>query len=304
MRTCPVVDVIIPAQGLNKHIQVRESAMKKEQRWAIGIVAVVGAVGLIGMQVDGQERRDVSPRQQADQDSDLYRATEVIGMTIRDDGGEPVGKVTDIVIDGRTEQVQYLIIEDVEVVEDDQLLILPWQFARVNYADDPNQSFVVLGIGRDRLRGAPAFGRGNFNLRRNADWRVQVNTFFDIDDRGSRRRVSRPDLDDGNRRDRRDDRRRDGDTRRSRRDAPEGREGDRPRTNRDADAPRNRREGQPEAGTSRRESKPDQPNRDRGAEQPESRAGGEKQDKPTQPQAKDEPGKPSPQPEQPPKEKP
>jgi sporulation protein YlmC with PRC-barrel domain len=149
------------------------------------------------MQATGQERAvpvQERPQTEAADPSNFYRATDVIGMVIRDEEGEATGKVSDIVIDGTTEQVQYLLVEGVESIAEGHVLILPWSVVEVHYADVPDQRFVVVHINRSRLLKAPTFARDSFHVHRGGDWIVRVNAYFETDGRDSRRRSARPDF--------------------------------------------------------------------------------------------------------------
>lgn len=145
--------------------------------------------------------------------SDFYRASELVGMTVKDADGDSLGVVKDLLIDSRTEQVQYLLLEPSGIAElREKIIVVPWTVAEAHYVAVPDQRFITLHIARDRVLRAPAFAFTEFRTLRSPRWVTEVNQFFDVDIR-ERRGVLRPDLDDRRPGDRRPDDRRPGDRR-------------------------------------------------------------------------------------------
>lgn len=167
--------------------------------------------------------------------SGFYRATDVIGMTIRVEGETNVGVVKDIVLDSVTNEVAYFLVDSSTVLKTDGWLVVPYAAVQGPiFVEGRPVEYIRLSYGVDRLRRAPTLTRAGLRTLRGTDFFFTVNKFYGLE---RTRRGYRGDRD---RDDRRRDRDRDRDGRDRDGDRPRGRDGDR---NRDGDTDRPRRPG-------------------------------------------------------------
>ncbi|HVL56027.1 MAG TPA: PRC-barrel domain-containing protein [Burkholderiaceae bacterium] len=100
----------------------------------------------------GSERaadaRGVAPR--------MYRASKVLDADIKDRDGRDIGDVEDLVINLRTGQIEYAVVEfDRKWAQTDKLIVVPLNAFRRGQERDE----FVLTADRERLRDAPAFDK-------------------------------------------------------------------------------------------------------------------------------------------------
>jgi sporulation protein YlmC with PRC-barrel domain len=124
------------------------------------------------------------------QGAEFYRASELIGMTVHGADNQPIGQVKDLLIDGRTEQIRYLILDGGESlqVEGGQLLVLPWIMAEPRLvADAPDQRFIMVDVDRQRLLEAPMLTTAQFRTLPDPALFARVDAFFEVDSLDERR---------------------------------------------------------------------------------------------------------------------
>lgn len=171
-----------------------------------------------------------------------YKASDLLGMPVHGADNQELGKVEDLLVDGTTNQIDYLILDTTSVVDlSGQLPIVPWTIVHTHYADN---SFIInVPVTIDRIRTAPMVTIADLDLRGTPAWRTQVNEFYAADLK--ERRVARPELD----RERNDaDSRPNRNADRNQTDRP--REGQRPRTENTPDAGKKPNAGaKPDAAT-------------------------------------------------------
>jgi sporulation protein YlmC with PRC-barrel domain len=193
------------------------------------LCAAVGIASLGSLaQAQVIDRERVQPRPQRSQDPPgFYRAKDIIGMTIRSRDGRVLGKIDDLVIDSRTEQVQYFLLDAGTALKAEGLLIMPFTIVHEHFRVHRARpvKFITVDFEFTELRRAPTITRAKFRTLRDRDVFVRVDKFYKVK-RTDRRRDRRDDFD-RKRRDRRDDL----DRKRDRRND------DRPRTDREKPRP-------------------------------------------------------------------
>jgi len=83
----------------------------------------------------------------------------IVGSKVINEAREYLGKIEDVIIDTRTDQVAYVILSFGGVMGiGDKHFAVPWK--AIHYA--PGEQCAVLNIDKDRLRNAPGFDKGNW----------------------------------------------------------------------------------------------------------------------------------------------
>ncbi|MBW3542303.1 MAG: PRC-barrel domain-containing protein [Planctomycetes bacterium] len=129
-------------------------------------------------------------------DSQFYKASEIIGTTVKGQDGQALGRVKDLMIDARSEEVRYLILEgETALKAEGKLFVMPWVVAEPHHGRTAADRYLTVGIERQRLMQAPTIGVTDFRSLNDVSWTTRVDTFYKADaDR--RRKVLRPNLDD------------------------------------------------------------------------------------------------------------
>jgi sporulation protein YlmC with PRC-barrel domain len=131
----------------------------------------------------------------ADTNADGFvKASDLIGMKIQGTGNAELGSVEDLVINSRTNEIEYLIL-DKGVFADlgDKQPVIPWVLVDAHFVGEKDAHFLMVPLTAERIKTAPAVDKGELQLTPTAPWIVQVNRFYAQDLR--ERNVSRPDLD-------------------------------------------------------------------------------------------------------------
>jgi len=190
-----------------------------------------------------------------------YKASDLIGMPVQGADNQELGKVADLLVDGATNQIDYLILDTTSVADlSGQLPIVPWVIADTRYVDNSSTFIINIPLTIDRIRTAPMVTIADLDLRGSPGWRTQVNDFYATD--VQERRVARPELD------------RDTNDRDANRDEPNrAREGQRPRKTENTPDAGNRPDSspKPDANTPNTPNKPS-PKTDAGANKPKADA--------------------------------
>lgn len=123
-----------------------------------------------------------------------FKASDLIGMTVKGAGNSELGEVEDLFIDARTRQIEYLVL-DTGVFADlgGKQPVLPWALVEPHFVGDADSHFLMTGLTSERLKTAPAIDTSDVELGRSAAWISLVNRFYAEDLK--HRNVSRPDLD-------------------------------------------------------------------------------------------------------------
>jgi len=104
------------------------------------------------------------------------RATELMGTDIVLENGEDLGQVSDLVIDDRSGQVEYVIVES-----KDDYRAIPWKTLAMYQGEQQADRYFILGLERDRFMQAPAINRTEWKTYSAPQWQTyypNVNKFY------------------------------------------------------------------------------------------------------------------------------
>jgi sporulation protein YlmC with PRC-barrel domain len=105
----------------------------------------------------------------------MNRASEVMGLTVKDKKGEQLGQVEDIVIDARG-QVQYIILSHGGVLGiGDKLVPIPYKASRV---DVEKNALVLDNVDKQMLEKAPNFDKKDWKNIGEPEWDRKVYGYY------------------------------------------------------------------------------------------------------------------------------
>jgi sporulation protein YlmC with PRC-barrel domain len=134
------------------------------------------AFGTAGLAMSQDVEVKVPARSSDEGSGSVYNASEVIGMTIKNDKNEEVGTIKDLVIDAKTGEVLYAVMDLGEYVDvQNKVFVMPWTVLRPNFGPNP---YVTLGVPRTVLTQAPNWTLTDFRRARYATWAPQVNRYY------------------------------------------------------------------------------------------------------------------------------
>lgn len=130
------------------------------------------------------------PAEQAGQDDGFYRASEILGMTVRSDDGQDLGQIQDLLIERRNQRIRYFLLgEGGELNAQSNLRVVPWTAARPHFEEADR--FVTVRVDQQRWQQAPSFTFQEIQAGP-AAWTTEVDRFYGVGGRSSR--GQRPDV--------------------------------------------------------------------------------------------------------------
>ena len=172
------------------------------RRFRFGMAAGVAALMLVGtamtqdqgtrrarQQADGLRqgedaipaRPGEGPRQRGGRDQGFYRASEILGSTVRGEGGEELGTIQDLLIDRQTQTISHFILGEEgerEITQQSNVRVVPWTVARPQFTQD--QRIVNVPIPQQRFREAPAYTWQEIQAGPRGGWYGDVNRFYGV----------------------------------------------------------------------------------------------------------------------------
>jgi sporulation protein YlmC with PRC-barrel domain len=108
---------------------------------------------------------------QDERDAGFYRASELIGTQVRGEDGQKMGRIEDLLVDGRNQQIKYFILSDGAKVDananpdartpaaqsNSNLTVVPWSVAKPQFGRTPDSRFVTVPFAQQRLQQAPTY---------------------------------------------------------------------------------------------------------------------------------------------------
>lgn len=115
----------------------------------------------------------------ADPNSEVYRASDVMNMPVKDQEGNEVGKIKDFVINGETREVLYAVVAMNDGKEQDALYVMPWTAFQPNYAQQGAAlQYTVLTIPRNVWLQAPFYSAAQWRTVPFNQWGPRVNNYY------------------------------------------------------------------------------------------------------------------------------
>lgn len=149
-------------------------------------------------QVRGERDKSIAIEGTVAEEFKPIRASKLIGMEVRNEQDKDLGEINDLVLD-QFGEVRYVALSHGGVLGiGDKLTAVPWAaFALKAEQDDPDDHFLMLDVTEERLSQAPGFKEDNWPAATAVTFWIEVDKHYGME-AGKRRGVARPDLDDDN----------------------------------------------------------------------------------------------------------
>jgi len=106
-----------------------------------------------------------------------YRASKLVGMSVRNDQNERVGTIDDLVINMDNGQIAYAALGFGGVLGlGEKLFAVP--FNQFKFDNDKNDPHFVLNVSRDRLKAAPGFDKNHWPDLADPNWSQAVDKYY------------------------------------------------------------------------------------------------------------------------------
>lgn len=133
---------------------------------------------------DRKERRDVrnvDPKKgQNEHNWRLHRASEAVGMKVRNGNGDKLGKVEDIVIAMNSGNIRYVALSFGGFLGiGDKFFAVPFDAVTLQYDADDKDFALVFDVTKEQLEKAPGFEKDHWPDFGNEQWASDVHNFYD-----------------------------------------------------------------------------------------------------------------------------
>ena len=105
----------------------------------------------------------------------VMSASTLIGDNVRNDQGEDLGKLEEIMLDLDSGCIAYAVLSFGGFLGlGDKLFAIPWEALTV----DTDTEEIVLNVPQERLENAPGFDKDNWPLTGDTDWLASIYDFY------------------------------------------------------------------------------------------------------------------------------
>ncbi|WP_437229421.1 PRC-barrel domain-containing protein [Planctomicrobium sp. SH661] len=107
------------------------------------------------------------------------RASTLIGMNVRDASNQPLGTISDFVVDLQDNRIRYLAVSYGGFLGlGDKHFAVPVTAFQLRKDPNSDAHYLVLDIPEDRLKKAPGFNQGNWPNFADMNWQKEVDTYY------------------------------------------------------------------------------------------------------------------------------
>lgn len=109
----------------------------------------------------------------------LHRASDAVGMQVRNAGGEKLGKVEDIVVGLNRGDIRYVTMSFGGFLGiGDKFFAVPWDAVMIQYDAESKDHFVMFDVTKDQLKNAQGFDKDHWPDFADEKWAKQNGEFY------------------------------------------------------------------------------------------------------------------------------
>lgn len=146
--------------------------MKRTIKAAVGALACCGVMGwsATSYAVDAQANTTAA-------NAHTYRSSKLVGMHVRNNQGEKIGTVDDLVIDMSTGQISYVALGFGGVLGlGEKLFAVP--FSQMKFERTSDETYFVLNVSKERLKEAPGFDKSHWPDLADPNWANHIDKYY------------------------------------------------------------------------------------------------------------------------------
>ena len=114
-----------------------------------------------------------------DPDSQIYRASDIMGLPVKNDQKQEIGKIKDLVINGSTREVLYAVVGMTEGKEKDAVYVMPWTEFQPSFGQGNAIQYTVLMIPQTVWMQAPYWTNSQWRQTPYSQWSPRVNEYYE-----------------------------------------------------------------------------------------------------------------------------
>lgn len=143
----------------------------------LGLLVAGGATQPVS--ADEEVKGGVPARSDANNpDTEVYRASDIMNMPVKDDSGAEVGRIKDLVINGGSREVLYAVVSLNDAKEKDAFYVMPWSVFQPNYGPRNVLQYTVLTLAPNVWNQAPYYSAAQWRQAAYSDWGPRVNNYY------------------------------------------------------------------------------------------------------------------------------
>jgi sporulation protein YlmC with PRC-barrel domain len=128
--------------------------------------------------IQTQEMRNITDAPAETQTQEMNRTSEFIGQAVKNQQGEEIGEVNDVVFD-KEGNISYMILskegeEGVMDVVGSELIPIPWQEDKISIQDDN----VVLSMDQHKINEAPSFSSAEWENFEEQEFQKRIHGYY------------------------------------------------------------------------------------------------------------------------------
>lgn len=107
-----------------------------------------------------------------------FRATNLVGMEVRNAQGENLGSISDLVLDVEKGQIRYAALSFGGILGiGDKLFAVPWNELKLMH-DQDRDGYFVLDVDKEKLKVAPGFDKSKWPNTADPEWTRQIDEYY------------------------------------------------------------------------------------------------------------------------------
>lgn len=148
-------------------------------RFVTAFAVLASSLSLTSLRADDREAASPVPtRANASPDSEVYRASEVIGLNVNDENGQQVGKIKDLVINGASREVLYAVVALNDATEKDVVYVMPWSVFQPYFGQNSVLQYTVITVPQTVWVQAPYWSMAQWRQVHFNQWAPRVDRHF------------------------------------------------------------------------------------------------------------------------------
>ena len=143
------------------------------------IAAILAGLNLVPLSAqDNEGKAPVPSRATGNAGSEVYRASDVMNLPVKNDDGTEIGRIKDLVINGESREVLYAVVAMNDAKVKDSLYVMPWTAFQPNYGRANAIQYAVLGLSQAVWMQGPSYSSSQWGQTSFSQWGPRVNDYY------------------------------------------------------------------------------------------------------------------------------
>lgn len=142
---------------------------------------LIAGMSLIAVRAQDTEVKGPVPNRAdaSNPQSEVYRASDVMNMPVKDENGAEIGHIKDLVINGESREVLYAVVSMNNAKEKDAFYVMPWTVFQPAFGRGDAIQYTVLTVPQNIWIQAPFYTSAQWRTVAFADWGPKVHNYYE-----------------------------------------------------------------------------------------------------------------------------